>query len=82
MPWRSKPDHFLRYWTGPVDRNAGFEKVLVFCVGRQQHNRRLKLADLPDWDWSDISAHLKCTAGGKVAGSTPEVINFAKGVLG
>ena len=33
MPWRRKPAQFLRYWTGPVDRNAGFKTVLVFCVG-------------------------------------------------
>ncbi|WP_420965862.1 hypothetical protein [Bradyrhizobium sp. B120] len=51
MPWRRKPAHFLRYWSGPVDRNAGFKTVLVFCVGCEHHNGRLKLADLPDWDW-------------------------------
>ncbi len=28
-----KPAYFLRYWSGPVDRNAGFKTVLVFCVG-------------------------------------------------
>ncbi|SED09557.1 hypothetical protein [Bradyrhizobium erythrophlei] len=87
MLWRRKPAHFLRYWSGPVDRNAGFKTVLVFCVGCQHHNGRLKLADFPDWDWSDISAHLKCTACGKVGWVDTrmdwfEVINFAKGVSG
>ncbi len=52
MPWRRKPAHFLRYWTGPVDRSAGFKTVLVFCDRRQHHNG-LKLADLRDWDWYD-----------------------------
>lgn len=87
MPWRRKPAHFLRYWSGPVNRNAGFKTVLVFCVGCEHHNGRLKLADLPDWDWYDISAHLKCTACGKVGWvdtrmDWSEVINFAKGVSG
>ena len=26
----------------------------------------LKLADLPDWQWQQISAHLKCTKCGAV----------------
>lgn len=43
------------------------------------------LAELPDWDWSEISAHPKCTARGKVGwGDTRldwgEVIDFNKGV--
>ncbi|WP_029085239.1 hypothetical protein [Bradyrhizobium sp. th.b2] len=59
----------------------------VFCVGCQHHNGRLKLADLPKWNWQDISAHLKCTACGKVGwvDTRPdwgEVINYAKGVSG
>lgn len=83
----SQPAHFLRYWTGPVDLNAGFKSVLVFCVGYEHHNGRLKLADLPNWDWHDISAHLKCTACGKVGWvdtrmDWSEVIDFAKGVAG
>ncbi|GIQ78726.1 hypothetical protein [Bradyrhizobium sp. RD5-C2] len=74
-------------WTAPVDRNAGFKTVLVCCVGCEHHNGRLKLADLPDWDWYDISAHLKCTACGKVGWVDTrmdwgEIINFAKGVSG
>ncbi|QIG91963.1 MULTISPECIES: hypothetical protein [unclassified Bradyrhizobium] len=61
--------------------------VLVFCVGCSHHNARLKLADLPDWDWYDISAHLNCTACGKVGWvdtglDWSEVIDFAKGVFG
>ncbi len=95
MPWRRKPTHSLRYWTGPVDRNAGFETVLVYCLGpaelprgyhsRCHHNGRLNLADLPDWDWRDISAHLKCTKCGTVGWvdtrlDWSEVINFNKGV--
>lgn len=103
MPWRRKPANFLRYWSGPVDRAAvgasgrQFKTVLIYCValtpgpdGRPHscnHVGRLRLADLPDWDWYDISAHLKCTACGKVGWVDTrldwgEVINFAKGVLG
>jgi hypothetical protein len=42
------------------------------------------LADLPDWDWYDISAHLKCTACGKVGWVDTrlywsEVIDFTRG---
>jgi len=33
--------------------------VLVYCVSRQHHSGRLNLADLLNWDWYDISAHLK-----------------------
>ncbi|GIQ78330.1 hypothetical protein [Bradyrhizobium sp. RD5-C2] len=56
-----------------------------FCVGCEHHNGRLKLADLPDWDWSDISAHLKCIACGKVGWLDTrmdwgKVIDFARGV--
>jgi hypothetical protein len=43
---------------------------MVFCLGAQghrcQHSGRLSLADLPDWDWYDISAHLRCTECGAV----------------
>jgi hypothetical protein len=49
--------------------------VLVYCLGpekpatyheRCHHNGRLNLADLPSWDWTDISAHLRCTVCGTV----------------
>lgn len=95
MPWRRKPTHSLQYWTGPVDRNAGFKTVLVYCLGpaelpngyhsRCHHNGRLNLADLPNWDWHDISAHLKCTKCGTVGWvdtrlDWSEVINFNKGI--
>ncbi|WP_375762914.1 hypothetical protein ACE10X_22820 [Bradyrhizobium sp. Pha-3] len=87
MPWRRKPARHLRYWSGTVNRNAGFKTVLVFCVACDHHNGRLNLADLPEWDWADISAHLKCSACGKVGWVDTrmdwgEVINFAKGVAG
>jgi hypothetical protein len=94
MPWRQKPAPHLEYWTDPVNLNAGFKTVVVFCLGpakpvsyyaRCQHNGRLKLADLPPWDWSDISAHLRCTACGTVGYvdtrvDWSEVINFNKSV--
>jgi hypothetical protein len=94
MPWRRKPSSHLRYWTGPVDPNAGFKTLLVFCLGpeipssyhdRCHHSGRLNLADLPPWDWVDISAHLRCTACGTVGYVDTrldwgEVINFNKGI--
>jgi len=65
MPWRRKPASFLRYWSGPVKQDENFKAVIVYCVGAQgyrcHHNSRLDLADLPDWDWHDVSAHLRCT---------------------
>jgi hypothetical protein len=57
MPWRRKPARWLSYWDGPVNRDAGFTVVIVYCVGPERggpvcgHNSMLKLADLPDWDW-------------------------------
>jgi hypothetical protein len=30
------------------------------------HNAMLKFADLPDWHWQDISAHLRCTKCGAI----------------
>jgi hypothetical protein len=60
------------YWSGPVNRTAGFSVVIVYCVGPEQgglvcgHNAMLKFADLPDWSWQDISAHLKCTKCGAI----------------
>jgi hypothetical protein len=72
MPWRRKPATYLEYWSGPVDRGAGFKTVIVYCLGpvhgspRCGHSAHLRLSDLPDWDWRDISAHLKCTKCGTV----------------
>jgi hypothetical protein len=94
MPWRGKPASWLCYWEGPVDRNAGFKTVLVYCVGPAHprtyheachHNASLRLDDLPDWTWQDISAHLKCTKCGTVGYvdtrvNWSEVINFNKGI--
>lgn len=89
MPWRRKPAHFLRYWSRPVDRDAGFKTVLIYCLGargcRCHHNGRLSLADLPDWDWYDITAHLRCTQCGAVGWvdtrlDWSEVIDFNKGI--
>jgi hypothetical protein len=97
MPWRKKPARYLRYWSGPVNRNAGFKTVLVFCCGsidpskgyhgQCHHVGRLALAGLPDWDWRDISAHLKCTHCGSVGYVVTrldwsEVIDFNKGING
>jgi hypothetical protein len=95
MPWRRKPARHLHYWTGPVNRNAGFKTILVFCMGPAvlragprdgcHHIGRLNLADLPDWDWYDIAAHLKCTECGSVGWvdtrvDWTEVIDFNKGI--
>ena len=89
MPWRRKPARFLRYWSGPVKRNDGFKSVLVYCLGAQgcrcRHQGRLRLSDLPDWDWYDISSHLKCTECGAVGWvdtrlDWSEVIDFNKGI--
>jgi hypothetical protein len=71
MPWRRKPAHWLRYWDGPVNRDAGFRTVLVYCVAPPKgklcgHCGSLILKDLPDWDWYQISAHLRCTRCGTV----------------
>jgi hypothetical protein len=33
MPWRKKPASYLQYWTGPLNRDAGFKTVLVYCTG-------------------------------------------------
>ena len=99
MPWRRKPASHLQYWSGPPSKTKtdGFKSILVFCLGPAElpngyhscchHNGRLYLADLPDWDWFDISAHLKCTKCGSVGWvdtrlDWSEVINFNKGVCG
>jgi hypothetical protein len=49
------------------------------------HNAVLKLADLPVWDWRDISAHLRCMKCGAVGyvdtrNNWSKVINFNKGI--
>jgi hypothetical protein len=90
MPWRRKPARWLRYWEGPVGLHAGFRTVLVYCVGPPKgkvcgHCGRLPLKTLPDWDWREISAHLRCTECGTVGYVDTrmdwgEVINFNKGV--
>lgn len=53
-----------------MDRNESFSAIWVYCVGVQgyrcHHSARLKIADLPDWDWYDISAHVKCTECGAI----------------
>ena len=97
MPWRRKPARHLRYWSGPVERGRGFKTVLVYCMGpaalpngyhsRCHHTGRLRLAELPHWDWYDISAHLKCRRCGSVGWvdtrlDWSEVINFNKGIGG
>ncbi len=61
---------------------------MVFCVGPPRgkacgHIARLNIEDLPDWDWSEISAHLKCTRCGSVGYVNTrmdwtEVIDFKK----
>jgi hypothetical protein len=56
-------------------------------VGRGQVAQALVIADvvIPDWDWRDISAHLRCTKCDTVGYvdtrlNWSEVINFNKGV--
>ena len=93
MQWRKKPASYLRYWTGPVNRDAGFKTVLIYCTGTLDPTRgyhgnchhigRLTLADLPDWDWYDISAHLRCSVCGNVGYVVTrvdwdEVIDFSR----
>jgi hypothetical protein len=97
MPWRRKPASHLQYWSGSLSKTktGGFKSIMVHCCGpaelpkgyhsRCHHNGRINLADLPDWDWYDISAHLKCTKCGSVGWVATrldwsEVINFDKGV--
>jgi hypothetical protein len=93
MPWRRKPVSRLRYWSGGGPsraKDAGFQSILVYCVGPAQgphchHRSAKKLDDLPDWDWYDISAHLKCMKCGSVGwvDTRPnwgEVVNFNKGI--
>jgi len=98
MPWRRKAASHLHYWSGrtPSETRAdGFRTVLVYCVGPDKlpngyhscchHSAALNLDELPEWDWYDISAHLRCTKCG-TAGyvdtrlNWSEVINFNKGI--
>jgi hypothetical protein len=69
-PWRKKPADYLRYWTGKPDRRGSVKTILVYCLGgpgqKCGHHAKLKIADLPDWSWYDISAHLRCTECGAV----------------
>ena len=96
MPWRKKPYSGLRYWpdgTPTTAKAAGYKTILVYCVGppvgdqrpRCWHSAAVKLDDLPDWQWPDILAHLKCTQCGSVGWVDPrpkmgEVVNYNKGV--
>ena len=64
--------HLVR-WSAPrhSDSDAQSNKSGSWqCLGgyhsRCHHNGRLRIADLPDWDWYDISAHLKCTKCGSI----------------
>jgi hypothetical protein len=70
-PWRKRPSDSLRYWPGKPDKQSQVKSITVFCVARQEdvlcgHSSVVRIADLPDWDWSDISAHLRCTKCGAV----------------
>lgn len=52
-------------------RRTEIRSILVYCVageGRKVcgHNSVVRIAYLPEWDWSDISAHLQCTKCGAV----------------
>ncbi len=93
MPWRLKPASRLHYWSGGSpsrSKAAGFKTITVYCVGRPagprcHHSAALKLEDLPDWDWYDICAHLKCTECGSVGWVDPrpnwsDVVDFNKGI--
>jgi hypothetical protein len=83
----------LHYWSGGSpsrSKAAGFKTITVYCVGRPagprcHHSAALKLEDLPDWDWYDICAHLKCTECGSVGWVDPrpnwsDVVDFNKGI--
>jgi hypothetical protein len=68
IPWRRKPARWLRYRQGPVNRDAGFRTVLVYCVGPPNGGppQCPQSLPLPDWDWGKISAHFRCTKCGTV----------------
>jgi hypothetical protein len=94
MPWRRKPESWLRYrsrGSPAVAKAAGFKTILVYCVGppptlglpRCHHNAAVPLENLPEWDWYDICAHLRCTKCGSVGYVDPrpnwsDVIDFNK----
>ncbi len=94
MPWRRKPERWIRYWEGgsPSRTKAdGFSRVTVWCVGhlpdrtRCHHKADLQLDGLPDWPWQAVSAHLRCTECGCIGYVDTrvdwnEVINFNKGI--
>lgn len=69
-PWRKKPAAFLRYWDGKPDKRTPVKSILVYCLGepgkRCGHHSVVRIADLPDWTWAEISAHLRCTKCGAV----------------
>jgi hypothetical protein len=80
-----KPVSRLRYWSGggPADFKAqGFKTILVYCVGppdrdprpRCWHYAVVKLDDLPDWEWQDICAHLRCSKCGSVGWVDPYLV--------
>jgi hypothetical protein len=69
-----------RFWSIAWDRRnpPAITSAAITTAG-------LRLSDLPDWDWRDISAHLKCTRCGTVGYvdtrvDWTEVINFNKGI--
>jgi hypothetical protein len=79
MPWRRKPARWLRYWT-PWTVTRDSRTVIVYCVGPAKpqtyhenchHSASLNLADLPDWDWYDISAQLNARNAERLATSIP-----------
>jgi hypothetical protein len=96
MPWRRKPEPWLRYWSDGTPTTAkatGLKTILVYCVGPPRgfgrlpchHTARLSLDELPEWDWYEISAHLRCTKCDSVGfvdtrRDLSEIINFNKGV--
>lgn len=90
MLWRRKPASYVEYLNGSVNRSAGFNTVIVYCIatpgGRPcGHSGHLLLANFPDWSWEDISAHLKCTKCGAIRYvdtrvNWSEKVNFSKGV--
>jgi hypothetical protein len=82
----------LHHWSGRRGgpKAAGFKTIMVYCMGRPAsprcyHSAAVRLDDLPDWEWYDICAHLKCTECGSVGWVDPrpnwsDVIDFNKGV--
>src|SRR5262249_61392979 len=61
----ANPLNFFATGPAPVkNRDAGVKTVFVYCASAngRHHNKRLRLADFPAWDWYDISTHPRCTA--------------------